>query len=95
MLIDTHCHLDTAEFDPDRMQMAQAAWRAGVYAIVIPAVERTNFFTVGGAGQSDSGRRLRLACPATISGAAEGLGVARCNERYGRPYPIYTLSLTA
>ncbi|AZY48906.1 TatD family hydrolase [Bordetella avium] len=43
MLIDTHCHLDAAEFDADRRALWQAAREAGVGAIVIPAVERANF----------------------------------------------------
>ncbi len=43
MLIDTHCHLDAAEFDADRAEVAQAALNQGVGAIVIPAVERANF----------------------------------------------------
>jgi len=43
MLIDTHCHLDAAEFDADRDSVAQAALQAGVQCIVVPAVERANF----------------------------------------------------
>lgn len=43
MLIDTHCHLDAAEFDADRAAVLQAALDAGVGAIVMPAVERANF----------------------------------------------------
>ena len=46
MLIDTHCHLDAAEFLEDRQEVIQRAGRAGVGAIVIPAVERTNFDAV-------------------------------------------------
>ena len=42
-LIDTHCHLDAAEFDGDRNAVAEAAHRAGVAAIVVPAVELANF----------------------------------------------------
>ncbi|HQR61029.1 MAG TPA: TatD family hydrolase, partial [Methylophilaceae bacterium] len=45
-LVDTHCHLDAAEFDADRDEVVQAAWDAGVTAIVVPAVERGNFFVV-------------------------------------------------
>ncbi len=43
MLIDTHCHLDAAEFDDDRLDEADAARAAGVRAIVIPAVAVGNF----------------------------------------------------
>lgn len=46
MLIDTHCHLDAAEFDADRLQVAEAAWAADVRRIVIPAIEVANFDTV-------------------------------------------------
>ncbi|PTD97981.1 TatD family hydrolase [Pseudothauera lacus] len=43
MLIDTHCHLDAAEFDGDREAVLAGARRAGVAAFVVPAVERAGF----------------------------------------------------
>lgn len=46
MLIDTHCHLDAAEFDADRDQVIHQAREAGVAALVIPAVAPGNFTTV-------------------------------------------------
>lgn len=46
MLIDTHCHLDAAEFDVDREQVAARAVAVGVTTIVVPAVERANFGAV-------------------------------------------------
>lgn len=46
MLIDTHCHLDAAEFDADRERVAAAAWAAGVEIMVVPAVECGNFAAV-------------------------------------------------
>jgi TatD DNase family protein len=51
-LIDTHCHLDAAEFDADRDAVFAAAkvgpggTAPGVAAMVIPAVERANFGAV-------------------------------------------------
>ena len=41
--IDTHCHLDTAEFDADRDAVRAAARAAGVGHIVIPAVHRAHW----------------------------------------------------
>jgi TatD DNase family protein len=46
MLIDTHCHLDAAEFDPDRDEVVQRSLDAGVGGIVIPAIGRINFQAV-------------------------------------------------
>lgn len=43
MLIDTHCHLDAAEFDADRDQVQAAAQAAGVRRIVVPAVSVEGF----------------------------------------------------
>jgi len=46
MLIDTHCHLDAAEFDADRDAVVARSREAGVGRIVIPAVEQANFNAV-------------------------------------------------
>ncbi len=46
MLVDTHCHLDAAEFDADREEVAQQAATSGVGAIVIPAIGQANFAKV-------------------------------------------------
>ena len=46
MLIDTHCHLDAAEFDADRDDIAQQALQQGVTKIVIPSIARDNFDAV-------------------------------------------------
>lgn len=43
MLIDTHCHLDAAEFNADRDAIAQASVASGVGIMVIPAVAQSNF----------------------------------------------------
>lgn len=46
MLIDTHCHLDAAEFDGDRGAVLDQARRAGVGAFLVPAVGAANFDAV-------------------------------------------------
>jgi TatD DNase family protein len=46
MLIDTHCHLDAAEFAGERDDIVLAAQQCGVTAIVVPAVEPGNFSRV-------------------------------------------------
>lgn len=46
MWIDTHCHLDAAEFDADRDAVVARARSAGVVMQVIPAVEAANFGAV-------------------------------------------------
>lgn len=46
MLIDSHCHLDACEFAGDREAVVLASRRAGVLAMLIPAVETANFVAV-------------------------------------------------
>jgi TatD DNase family protein len=43
MWIDTHCHLDAAEFDADRGAVRAQARAQGVALCVIPAVERSHW----------------------------------------------------
>lgn len=44
--IDTHCHLDAAEFDADRAAMFQRGRDAGVATCVLPAIDVHNFDAV-------------------------------------------------
>lgn len=43
MLIDTHCHLDAAEFSADRTEVAARAQEAGVSLIVNPSIAARTF----------------------------------------------------
>ncbi len=43
MRLDTHCHLDAAEFDLDRDAVIARAQQENIQAIVIPAVDAGNF----------------------------------------------------
>ena len=43
MLIDTHCHLDAAEFNADRDLVAESAAQVGLKMIVVPSVTPENF----------------------------------------------------
>lgn len=43
MLIDTHCHLDAAEYDADRDAVLERAWQSGVGRFIVPAVAASNF----------------------------------------------------
>lgn len=44
--IDSHCHLDAAEFDADRQAVRASARAVGVDLCVLPAVEAANFDAV-------------------------------------------------
>jgi TatD DNase family protein len=46
MWIDTHCHLDAAEFDADRDAVRQKARQVGVTRCVLPAVQRADWVQV-------------------------------------------------
>ncbi|WP_150668402.1 TatD family hydrolase [Pandoraea anhela] len=62
MWIDTHCHLDAAEFDADRQTVIADAVAAGVTGLVVPAVECATF---------DAARAVAGAIP----GGAYALGI--------------------
>ena len=59
-LVDTHCHLDAAEFDRDRDAVRAAALAGGVGAIVIPAIAAFNFDTVARLAQTTTGGAYAL-----------------------------------
>lgn len=78
MLIDTHCHLDAAEFEDDRPRIVEASREAGVKVILIPAVAAFNFHTV---------RELAHATP----GGVYALGIHPMFVRHAHPEDLVTL----
>ncbi|MGE3865126.1 MAG: TatD family hydrolase [Burkholderiaceae bacterium] len=73
MLIDTHCHLDAAEFDADRAEVARRAAAGGVALIVIPAVKAAHFDAVRGLAASEPGLRYALGIhPLCATAAGDG-----------------------
>ncbi len=43
IIIDSHCHIDFADFDGDRSEVIQHAQRLGVEKIIVPGVQRTSW----------------------------------------------------
>ena len=70
--IDTHCHLDAAEFDDDRGAVVGRARAAGVNQLVLPAVALDNFDTVRALAH-EHGLAYALGIhPLCVNDAAEG-----------------------
>ncbi|ALS63821.1 TatD family hydrolase [Pandoraea apista] len=78
MWIDTHCHLDAAEFDADRATVIADTAAAGVAGLVVPAVECATF---------DSTR----AAAGAIPGGAYALGIHPLYTPRARDEDLVTL----
>jgi TatD DNase family protein len=70
--IDTHCHLDAAEFDADRASVMDRARAAGVARLVLPAVEVANFDTVRELAHAVDGAYALGIHPLYVDRAADG-----------------------
>jgi len=81
MLIDTHCHLDAAEFDADRDEVLARAFAAGVEAIVVPAVAPPNHDAVCALAAADRRVAYALGIHPLFVGAADGDDLVRLRER--------------
>lgn len=95
MLIDTHIHLDAAEFDPDRQQLIDAARAAGVRGFVLPAVERANFDAVQNlaAAHPDMGFALGIHPLFVMSAQMEDLKVLDARLGEGRALAVGEIGL--
>ena len=72
MWIDTHCHLDAAEFGSQALAVAAAAQAAGVQRIVIPAIHVHNFSAVQGLAHDSPACCYALGIhPICVPGAGE------------------------
>ncbi|AJP57101.1 DNAase [Pandoraea vervacti] len=60
MWIDTHCHLDAAEFDADRATVIADTVAAGVAGLVVPAVECATFDAARAAARAFPGGAYAL-----------------------------------
>ncbi|MDO8294500.1 MAG: TatD family hydrolase [Gallionella sp.] len=95
MFIDTHCHLDAAEFGADQDKLLHAAHLAGVTRLVVPAVERAGF-----AGVRDLCERFPACSPAygihpmyVAQAREDDLLVLRDYLRDGRPVAVGEIGL--
>ncbi|MGY4829911.1 TatD family hydrolase [Sphaerotilaceae bacterium SBD11-9] len=70
--IDTHCHLDAPEFEPDRADVVARARAAGVGQLVLPAVARSNFGTVRDLAHEHGFAYALGIHPLCVNDAAEG-----------------------
>ncbi|MBV8659588.1 MAG: TatD family hydrolase, partial [Burkholderiales bacterium] len=59
MFLDTHCHLDAPEFDPDRDDVVMRARSAGVSRMVVPAITRATF-------DATLAMRTQYGCPVAL-----------------------------
>jgi TatD DNase family protein len=59
-LIDTHCHLDVAEFDEDRAQVIERARAAGVAEFVVPGIYRDEWPALTALCRPDPGLHCAL-----------------------------------
>lgn len=88
MLIDTHCHLDAAEFDVDRIQIARKALEQGVAVIVVPAIERQNFEQVIALGHQHTNCVYALGIhPLFVDRASDG-DLATLERYVGQHQPV-------
>jgi TatD DNase family protein len=83
-LIDTHCHLDAAEFDPDRDAVVATARDNGVGAIVIPAVGVSNFLAVAKLAHSIDGGAYALGIHPMVTPQARDDDIAALREAVER-----------
>lgn len=79
-LIDTHCHLDAAEFDRDRGAVQADAAARGVRAIVIPAIAVSNFAVVARLARDTTGGAYALGIHPLLTPSAREQDIATLRD---------------
>ncbi len=87
-LIDTHCHLDVAEFDADRAQVIAAARAAGVGEVVVPGIFRDEWDAVEALCATDSGLHPALGLHPVYLDRHHERDVAELGRRVERRRPV-------
>lgn len=73
MLVDTHIHLDAAEFDADRDAVMEAARAAGVARFVVPGVDVASFDRIAALAQAHGDIRYAFGIhPLYVGEASDG-----------------------
>ena len=88
MLVDTHCHLDAAEFAADRDAVHAAALAAGVGRIIVPAVTVDNCQAVKRTCQRYSGCRPAYGIHPLYVGQAVPEDLARLRRLLQQERPL-------
>lgn len=88
MWVDTHCHLDAAEFDADRDAVAARAQAAGVGIMVVPAVDAHNFAAVSACCRRYAGCVPAWGIHPLYVGRARDEDLERLREQIRREPPV-------
>ena len=81
VLVDTHCHLDAAEFDGDRERVIGDARDAGVRWIVVPAVDAAGFDAAAGLAHAHDGCAYALGIHPMFTDRADPADLERLRAR--------------
>lgn len=87
-LIDTHCHLDVAEFDSDRDLVLDHARAAGVVGIVVPAITAAGWRALSGLCADHPDLYPALGLHPVYLGSHDAEAVAALERAVGEQRPV-------
>lgn len=88
MLVDSHCHLDAAEFDDDRAQVVARARAAGVAMQVLPATHAAEWPLLREAAASAAGLHAAYGLHPTFLAHHQEAHLDELREWIGRERPV-------